>query len=60
MIASVISSFKEVCSMEVQINGEKAVDKPQRVCLFFKSYLPQRICIIFSYKEWVLFLQKFQ
>ena len=37
MIASVISSFKEVCSMEVQINGEKAVDKPQGVCLFFKN-----------------------
>lgn len=37
MIASVISSFKEVCSTEVQTNGEKAVDKPQRVCLFFKN-----------------------
>lgn len=37
MIASAISSFKEVCSMEVQTNGEKAVDKPQRVSLFFKN-----------------------
>lgn len=34
MIASAISSFKEVCSTEVQTNGEKAVDKP-RECLYF-------------------------
>lgn len=37
VIASAISSFKEVCSTEVQTNGEKAVDKPQRVSLFFKN-----------------------